>query len=621
MVIALVLFIAADRTFFSQRIARSPDREITQTAIEDKSVAVLAFEDLSQEGDQAYFAEGLSEELLNVLSQVPDLKVAGRTSSFAFKDRKIDLREIGEILNVAHILEGSVRKSGNRIRVTAQLINATDGFHLYSESFDRDLTDIFEVQDEIAGKISAALQSELIGTAAVLEVTPTEIEVYDLYLIARQKIHTRDKAEMEDASLLLDQALAIDPNYAPALAQKAMAVFLLSDNSGSYGDIPIEQAIGVSRPTINRAIELDPQLAEAHAVSALLMDAESGYSLDKEIATLEHALSLNPNLDNARNWLATAYFDAGRDADSIALYESVVERDPLYGPAFNNLTQSYVFAFEYDKANALIGRVERITGENESTNMAWGTLAFAQGELARAVRHYRRVYEVNPSNSINQLFYGFTLMRLGEYETVLEVGTPTFQVGALTALKRYEEADALLNELSPILPFDAVVNTAAYCYVDRGMHAELIAYVEQHFGSLDVLIEHFDTPDGSNAGFAAPLAYAYLQLGDEVAFRKLTEFLAGAIEKRRAAGRDNVGIWFDQADLAVITGMDDVVLEIITKIAENGPGVGIFNNPLYAPLLVQERFRMQEKNLIDRTNEERAKLGLGPYQAPLAAMD
>jgi TolB-like protein/Flp pilus assembly protein TadD len=622
MVIALVIFIAADRTFFSQRIAPAADPEITQTAIEDKSLAVLAFEDLSQERDQAYFADGLSEELLNVLSQVPDLKVAGRTSSFAFKGKDIDLREIGEILNVAHILEGSVRKSGNRIRVTAQLINATDGFHLYSESFDRDLTDIFEVQDEIAGKISSALQSELIGTASVHEVTPTQIEAYDLYLIARQKIYTRDKTEMEDASRLLDQALAIDPDYVPALAQKALAVYLLSDHTGAYGDIPIAEALAVSRPMVNRAIELDPKLAEAHAVSGLMMAAETGYSLEKAIATLEHALALNPNLDNARNWLASAYFDAGRDSEATALYESVVERDPLYGPAFNNLTQSYVFTFDFDKANALIGRVERITGENENTNQAWGTVAFVQGELARAVRHYRRAYEVNPSASVVRLWYGMTLERLGDYETILEVGLPPFQATALTALKRYEEAEALLKRLSPLLPVDAVISRAAYYYVDRHMYDELIAYVEQHFGSVDALIEHFDTPDGLQASFAAPLAYTYLQSGDEAAFRKLTDFLAGMIEKRRPRNPENFPIWFDQADLAAVTGMDDVVFENVNKMIDHGgSGVGFFDNPMYAPLLEQERFRAQEKILTDRTNAERAKLGLEPFQAPLAAMD
>ena len=618
MVIALVVFIAADRTFLSQWTLTAPQPEVTATSIEDKSVAVLAFDDLSRDGDQEYFADGLSEELLNVLSQIPDLKVAGRTSSFAFKDKDIDLREIGEILNVAHILEGSVRKSGNRVRITAQLINARDGFHLYSASFDRDLTDIFEVQDEIAAKISEALQSELIGTAPVHESSPTEIEAYDLYLIARQKIHTRDKPEMEDASRLLDRALEIDPGYAPALAQKALVSYLLSDQSGSYGDIPVAEAIALARPLVDRAIELDGRLAEAHAVSALLMEIEPDSSLDAEIAVFEHALSLNPNLDNTRNWLATAYLDAGRDDEAVALYESVVERDPLYGPAFNNLIQQYAFSFDYDKAHALIGRVERITGETNDTDQAWAMVAFAQGELARGVRYLERAYEANPSATVVRLWYGFTLMRLGEYEKILDVGTPPFQVNALTAMDRFAEAEALLDQFSPVLPFDAVVNTAAYHYIERHMYEELVAYVDRHFGGLDALLEYFDLPDGSQASFVAPLAYAYLQLDDEASFEKLTEYLARAIEKGRATGPENISTWLDQADLAAVTGMDDAVFEYLGKfIDHDGSSVEFFDNPVYRPLLEQERFREQEKILTDRINTERAKLGLEPFR-PIA---
>ena len=154
LLIAVILFVSFERTFSPIATESAP---VATAAVADKSLAVLAFEDLSAEGDHAYFAEGLSEELLNVLSQVTDLKVAGRTSSFAFKGQNKDLREIGEILKVAHILEGSVRTSGNRIRVTAQLINASDGFHLFSETYDRDLTDIFAVQDDIAAKISAEI--------------------------------------------------------------------------------------------------------------------------------------------------------------------------------------------------------------------------------------------------------------------------------------------------------------------------------------------------------------------------------------------------------------------------------------------------------------------------------
>ena len=250
--ITIGLLVVVLLVFVAERVL-VPHGEVSPTAaapgaMPDRSIAVLAFEDLSEDGDQEYFADGLSEELLNVLAQNRDLQVAGRTSSFAFKGQNKDLREIGELLNVAHILEGSVRKSGNRIRVTAQLINAQTGYHLFSESYDRDMVDLFAVQDELAEKIGDALQTELIGTEteSVQEVTESEIAAYDLYLAAREKIHSRAPEEMHAAVDLLDRALAMDSDYAPALAQKALGIFLLSDNPGSYGDIPTNEAVAYS---------------------------------------------------------------------------------------------------------------------------------------------------------------------------------------------------------------------------------------------------------------------------------------------------------------------------------------------------------------------------------------
>jgi TolB-like protein len=620
MVIALVVFIAADRTLFSDRTAPAPMPEVSETVVGDKSVAVLAFDDLSPEGDQEYFADGLSEELLNVLAQVPDLKVAGRTSSFAFKGKDADLREIGEVLNVAHILEGSVRKSGNRIRVTAQLINAADGFHLYSETFDRNLTDVFEVQDEIAAKISAALQSELIGTESVHELEPTKIEAYDLFLVARQKIHTRNKEEMEEASRLLDRALEIDPDYAPALVQKALALYLLSDESGSYGDIPIAEVLAIAQPMVRRALALDERNAEAHALTGLMMESDPIANVDQQIEVLEHALELNPNLDDTRNWLASAYFRAGRGDESIALYETIIERDPLYGPALNNLIQGYAFGFEFDKADALIGRVERITGETDDTNQAWGTLAFVKGELATAIRHFRRAYENNPNASVTRLLYGVTWLRLGEYEQVVEVGLPFFRVVAMTALGRYEEAEELLGQMSPVIPFEGVVSAATDFYVRTGRYDDLVDYINRHFGDLDGLLEHFDQPSGREVGFAGQLAYAYLQLDDEAAYNKVVAFLQRAIERQRANTRvEQFSQMFDQANLDVITGDYDAAHEDLVKLIDRGMStVSIFENPAYAPLLEQERFRELDDIMTDRINAERAKLGLDPYRPAVA---
>ena len=341
LVVVLLLFVAADRMFFDSAVQTTPETSPVSTVDAGKSIAVLAFEDLSPEGDQEYFADGLSEELLNVLAKIPGLQVAGRTSSFAFKGQNRDLREIGEILNVTHILEGSVRKAGNRIRVTAQLINATTGFHMYSESYDRELTDIFAVQDEIAAAISGALRTELISTI-VQESRQTSIEAYDLYLIARQKIYSRDKEEMLEALRLLDKALDIDGEYAPALVQKALVMILLSDGIGSYGDIPEAEAVAIARPLVDKAIALDDTLAEAYTVSGLIMSSEENAIPEQAIAAYEHALTLNPSLDNARTWLSTAYALAGRNAEARKLYEAVVKHDPLFGPAFINLTLEYM---------------------------------------------------------------------------------------------------------------------------------------------------------------------------------------------------------------------------------------------------------------------------------------
>lgn len=621
MIVALVIFIAADRMFLANPAQPAPEDNDVAVAVAEKSIAVLAFEDLSPEGDQEYFADGLSEELLNVLAKMPDLQVAGRTSSFAFKGQNRDLREIGEILNVAHILEGSVRKSGNRIRVTAQLINAENGFHLYSESYDRDLTDVFAVQDEIAASISAALRTELIGTETQ-EVAETSIEAYDLYLVARQKIYSRDKEEMTVASRLLDRAIEIDREYAPALAEKALVTHLLSDNVGTYGDIPAAEADAIARTLVDKAIAIDATLAEAHAVSGLIMGSEEEATNEEEIKVLEYALSLNPNLDNARNWLATAYIQAGRRDESRALLESVVERDPLFGPAFNNLIQSYVGRRDFDRANALIGRVERIVGETSDVHQAWGSVAVVQGEAANAIRHLRQVYEENPSDTVGRLWYAGALWEIGELETIVEVGIDSDKIDALGFLGRHDEARALLEQLSPVIDNGILVRVAADHYISAGDYDEVLAYVERHFGDLDKLMAYFARPDGTNVAFMVPLAFAYLQAGKEQEFMQVTQAMAKAVELQQAAGVDNNYFgWTLQADLAALTGRDEDFFLHMQKIVDNdGIGVLLTEVPYYEHMKDNAEFQKLDATLIKRSNEERAKLGLDPY-LPVTALN
>ena len=201
----------------------------------EKSIAVLPFVNMSDDASNEYFSDGISEEILNALAHVKGLKVAGRTSSFAFKGRNQDLRLIGKTLNVSHILEGSVRKAGNMVRVTAQLIAVEDGFHLWADSYDRELTDIFAIQDEIAAAILGELKAELIGVQS-LASSRTDPRAYEKYLLAKQRMYTRSRPELEDAVELLDEALELDPEFAPAWAQRGILSLLLSDRQ--YGAIP-----------------------------------------------------------------------------------------------------------------------------------------------------------------------------------------------------------------------------------------------------------------------------------------------------------------------------------------------------------------------------------------------
>jgi len=618
MLLAVVIFVAYERTISPDSTNSVP---VGATAITDKSIAVLAFEDLSPEGDHAYFAEGLSEELLNVLSQVPDLQVAGRTSSFAFKGQNMDLREIGEILNVAHILEGSVRTSGNRIRVTAQLINARDGFHLFSETYDRDLTDIFAVQDDIAEKISTALQSELIGTVSVHEATPTQIEAFDVYLLARQNIHTRDKDKMIEAMTLLDQAIAIDPEYAPALAQKALVTYLLSDSDGAYGDMPEAEAISIARPLLDKALRIDSRLAEAHAISGLILSAGNA-SPEVAAARLRHALALNPNLDDARNWLSTEMGKLGLKTEARALLEEVVERDPMYPPAFNNLIMDYSRTGEIDKGEALIGRVARIVGDTPDVSQAWGTLENVQGELAAAVRNLKIVYDDNPTSSVARQWFGFTLLDLGDFETASIAGLPEHRLPAYAALGNNEEANNVFEsiDLNAGDMFRRWAAVAEYLVASR-RYTELIELVERHFGIFDGLLQAHPPTGYWDTGYLGPLAYAFLQQGKEVDFDRVIEEMGKALSEHRVAGGDSRFYWYNEAEYAALTGdVDDVLKQMQQAVASGYVSTHAFTSPIFDSIREDPRFQNIEQQVLTRVDEERAKLGMEPYR-PFAATD
>ena len=611
MLVAVLLFVGLERTFFSQPAG---DTATPSAQIDQNSIAVLAFEDLSPGQDQAYLAEGLSEELLNVLAQVRELKVAGRTSSFAFKGQNKSLQEIGELLGVAHILEGSVRKSGNRIRVTAQLVSAFDGFHLFSETYERELSDVFALQDEIAQSISDALLTEIIGTDAVAKARTTDPEAYELYLAARQRIHTRDLEDMREASSMLDRALEIDPLYAPALAQQALVTLLLSDSLGYYGDTPADEARPIAERFIEQALVLDDDLAEAHAVKGLLLYDQ--FKEDEAIASLQRALEMNPTMSNAANWLATVYSDLNRNRESREILEEIVKRDPTYGPAFGNLTQEYVRTSAFDRIDTLISRVSRILGENEEILQARGTTSLIRGETAAAIRDLQHVYDDNPYATVNQLWYGFALLNIGDYETLLDVGLPEHRMIAFANLGQMDLARRIMVSLDIHNNYpQRVLSNIGYMLNRERESLEFINFTEERFGSKEALVSDFPVDIDWKAGYAQELAYAYLQTDDETSFRDMLKVTRDALDKQHAEGTDNWVIHFGEAQYAVLTGEIDAAISRLQRAIEAGLRFPRgFDGPMFDSLRDEPRFIEMERQLAALVNEERTKLGMPPFR-------
>ena len=324
-----VVFLLVDK-FAIQADNDLPETAVVATAPEEKpSIAVLPFVNMSGDAENEYFSDGLSEELLNLLAKIPQLHVAGRTSSFKFKGTNEDLRIIGEALNVAHVLEGSVRKSGARLRITAQLIDTQNGYHLWSENYDRELTDIFAIQDEIAGHVVEELKVHLLG-AEVTAATQgtTNVEAYNQFLRGNYFIDDTSAENLEKARIAYETAIEFDPNFARAYA--GLAIALQQTYSGwasSSGGSFIENFEHI-REVADKAIELDPNNSEsliAKTIVALLIN----WDLPTAHAQTEKALV------NSRNYLAALGWHASNLTflvvfdEAEAALKRALEVDPL----------------------------------------------------------------------------------------------------------------------------------------------------------------------------------------------------------------------------------------------------------------------------------------------------
>jgi TolB-like protein len=309
-----------------EQIAQSARQEgHTATLAEshgEKSIAVLPFVNVSSDPDQEYFSDGITEEILNLLTKIPELKVTSRTSVFSFKGQRIDIPTVAEKLGVEHILEGSVRKAGNRVRITAQLIEAGNDVHLWSETYERKLNDIFAIQDEIASEVVKALQIQLLG--AVSLATSTNIEAYQLYLRGKHfgKMESLEGPEL--AVNALQESIALDADFAPTWAELS---FALRDQAVT-GDIEMQEGMEASRRAALRALELDDELAVAWTALAHI---QKNYDWDWDGAEMSTRTALKYGSQNAlvlrsATWVALS---PGEPEQALTLAQLAVDLDPL----------------------------------------------------------------------------------------------------------------------------------------------------------------------------------------------------------------------------------------------------------------------------------------------------
>jgi len=359
----------------------------TSTNEPPKTLAVLPFVNMSAGKDNEYFSDGITEEILNALARTPGLRVAARTSAFSFKGKNESMQRIGEALKVAVLLEGSVRREGNQLRITAQLINVADGFHLWSETFDRKADDVFAIQTEVAQKVQELLSVKLLagGSPNATLAGTDNLEAYDLYLRGRHHWNLRTGPDVQRAVGLFQQATEKDPKFAAAYAGLAASHVLLPE----YAGVPVREAIPKARAAARRALELDGRLAEAHAVLALC--AKSDWDLVGAEQEFQEALRLNPNHATSHHWYSR-FLGPGLGKHDQALVESRKAQalDPLSPIIQGNIGTSLYEAGRHDEALVEVDKALKLSPDFLHAYWLRGTIFLRQERFPEAIAEFEK---------------------------------------------------------------------------------------------------------------------------------------------------------------------------------------------------------------------------------------
>jgi TolB-like protein/Tfp pilus assembly protein PilF len=423
-------------------------------ALSCRSVAVLPFADLSEKKDQEYLADGMVEEIINRLSKLPELHVLARTSSFHFKGKAAKVPDVARELNVSHLLEGSLRKSGNHLRITAQLVQADGGYNIWSETFDRELDDVFKVQDEIADAVVRALKISFLEGTAPRSIPTSSSEAYTLYLQARSIALRAGQADYKAAIDYLERALKLDPKFAAAWAELAndrVDAFLWHVSK------PYQDADPDARSAAAKAVEFDPRLSDGHLAMAKIL-YWIDWNWDAAETEFKRAIALDPGNADALRHKCYLAITLGRSDQALLLAQSAVARDPL----------------------------------NSWNYYGVGLAHRSAGGLAEAEAAYRKALELNPTGAGMHTQLGFTLLDRGEPTKALatmqqdtdDLFRNTGRACALDALGRKSEADHKIEIIEKKYPRRAAVSLAVF-FARRKDFARAFAWLDSAFRQHD----------------------------------------------------------------------------------------------------------------------------------------
>lgn len=576
-----------------------------------KSIAVLPFVNMSSDLEQEYFSDGITEEILNSLAAVKELKVAGRTSSFAFKGKNDDLRLIGDALGVSHILEGSVRKSGEQVRITAQLIQADNGFHLWSETYDRELIDVFAIQEEISQEILKQLKFQLLSdTAVVAEADRTSPKAYELFLRARQRIYSRIGSEIELAVKELDDVINLDPQYAPAYAQRGVATMLLSE--AQYGSLPAKEATRRGKRFVDQALALNSNLADGWAARGLYLSDDPA-NAEEAIDSLMKALEINPNLIDASNWLNNTLRDVGDMSGALEVISELVERDPFYRPAFGNAIQQFNSFGRTEMAEQLLQRMARLDPDNPDILMARSINYLFSGQLGKSLQTMEERYALGSMNSIASSYLTIGLIGTQQYQRALDEGHVFLKVFPLYELGRKDEAHTLAKSFAA----EGFPGDLFLLYLRENREQELVDYVEERWPSVELFAqEHV----GSEYGYdvVSYLALAYKRLNDQRGFSDSLVALDRHHTNMLAQGIDNRVLHISIAFQYALEDNLDAAFDSLQAAADKGvslPGVPTDLEPRYQLLAGDPRYAAVEQAMRENLNRDRAVVGLPPVDS------